>query len=72
LSLLQLITQSSYHQSKKALKQDQYDSWIFLIGPVSVIDYCDLGFICYLVFVIWNLTGIREYSIFNLQYSVIS
>ena len=24
--------------------------------PVSVIEYCNLGFICYLVLVIWNLS----------------
>jgi len=29
--------------------------WFSLIRPVSVIDYCDLEFICYLVLVIWNL-----------------
>jgi hypothetical protein len=44
-----------YNESTKALKHEKLNSWIFLLRLVSVIDNCDLGFVCYLVLEIWNL-----------------
>jgi len=44
-----------YHESTKVLKHEKIKQLDFLGLVVSVIDYCDLGFICYLVLEIWNL-----------------
>jgi len=59
------ILLSPKQESSKTGKLRQLD---FLIWPVSVIDYRDLGFICYLVLVIWNLnhTGPTLFFVFCL------
>jgi hypothetical protein len=54
-SLLHIVKQCFYHENTNVLRHQKLKRCILLVWPVSVIDYCDLGFICYLVLGIWNL-----------------
>ena len=43
------------HESMKVCKHEKENYYISVIWLVSVIDYWNLGFICYLVLGLWNL-----------------